>query len=128
MPHTIYIQHSISVVIGDQQLSCPARTDYYTLLRFLRARNYELDKAMKMWLDTLEWRKEYEVDTILDSFMFHEREQFLMAYPQGYHKRDKLVSSRGSAVSQQVQAGTAADTLQNQICQNSGMQRLQLAQ
>lgn len=67
--------------------------DYYTLLRFLRARNYELDKAMKMWLDTLEWRKEYDVDTILDSFMFHEREQFLMAYPQGYHKTDKLVSS-----------------------------------
>lgn len=69
-------------------------TDYYTLLRFLRARNYELDKAMKMWLDTLEWRKEYEVDTILDAFVFHEREQFLMAYPQGYHKTDKLVSSR----------------------------------
>lgn len=70
-----------------------APPDYYTLLRFLRARNYELDKAMKMWLDTLEWRKEYDVDTILDSFMFHEREQFLMAYPQGYHKTDKLVSS-----------------------------------
>lgn len=75
-------------------------TDYYTLLRFLRARNYELDKAMKMWMDTLEWRKEYEVDAILDAFVFHEREQFLMAYPQGYHKTDKLVStkySRGSA-------------------------------
>lgn len=67
--------------------------DYYTLLRFLRARNYELDKAMKMWLDTIEWRKEYEVDTILDSFVFHEREQFLMAYPQGYHKTDKLVGT-----------------------------------
>jgi hypothetical protein len=70
----------------------PHRADYYTLLRFLRARNYELDKAMKMWLDTLEWRKEYDVDTILDNFAFHEREQFLMAYPQGYHKTDKLVS------------------------------------
>lgn len=64
--------------------------DYYTLLRFLRARNYEFDKAMKMWLDTLQWRQEYDVDTILDSFVFHEREQFLMAYPQGYHKTDKL--------------------------------------
>jgi hypothetical protein len=71
---------------------CPACcTDYYTLLRFLRARNYMYDKAMKMWLDTLEWRKEYEVDSILENFVFHEREQFLMAYPQGYHKTDKLV-------------------------------------
>jgi hypothetical protein len=52
------------------------------------------DKALKMWLDTLEWRKEYEVDNILDNFVFHEREQFLMAYPQGYHKTDKLVCSR----------------------------------
>eukprot|EP00882_Tetradesmus_deserticola_P019017 GHRQ01020459.1.p2 GENE.GHRQ01020459.1~~GHRQ01020459.1.p2 ORF type:complete len:256 (+),score=117.00 GHRQ01020459.1:337-1104(+) len=43
-----------------------------------------------MWLDTLEWRKEYEVDNILENFVFHEREQFLMAYPQGYHKTDKL--------------------------------------
>eukprot|EP00878_Enallax_costatus_P021465 GHUV01022722.1.p1 GENE.GHUV01022722.1~~GHUV01022722.1.p1 ORF type:complete len:454 (+),score=138.54 GHUV01022722.1:1181-2542(+) len=64
--------------------------DYYTLLRFLRARNYEFDKAIKMWLDTLQWRQEYDVDNILDNFVFHEREQFLMAYPQGYHKTDKL--------------------------------------
>ncbi|WIA29355.1 hypothetical protein OEZ86_011860 [Tetradesmus obliquus] len=64
--------------------------DYYTLLRFLRARNYIYDKAVKMWLDTIEWRKEYDVDNILENFVFHEREQFLMAYPQGYHKTDKL--------------------------------------
>lgn len=71
----------------------PSAADYYTLLRFLRARNYEFDKAVRMWMDTLDWRGEYEVDGILDNFMFHEREQFLMAYPQGYHKTDKLVST-----------------------------------
>jgi hypothetical protein len=54
--------------------------DYYTLLRFLRARNYEQDKAFKMWCDTLAWRREFDVDTILENFTFHEREQFLMAY------------------------------------------------
>jgi len=37
------------------------------------------------------WRR--RVDTMLEEFVFHEREQFLMAYPQGYHKTDKLVSS-----------------------------------
>lgn len=45
-----------------------------------------------MWMDTLHWRHEFDVDNILDNFVFHEREQFLMAYPQGYHKTDKLVS------------------------------------
>jgi hypothetical protein len=73
-----------------------AAADYYLLLRFLRARNYELDKATKMWLDTLAWRKQYEVDGIMDNFMFHEKDQFLTAYPQGYHKTDKMVSARPS--------------------------------
>jgi len=58
----------------------PPPPDYYALLRFLRARNYEHDKAFKMWCDSLSWRREFEVDEILDSFVFHEREQFLMAY------------------------------------------------
>jgi hypothetical protein len=58
----------------------PPPPDYYSLLRFLRARNYEHDKAFKMWTDSLAWRREFDVDTILDGFTFHEREQFLMAY------------------------------------------------
>ncbi|KAI8473261.1 MAG: CRAL-TRIO domain-containing protein, partial [Monoraphidium minutum] len=64
--------------------------DYYALLRFLRARNYEHDRAFKMWSDSMAWRREFDVDAILDNFSFHEREQFLMAYPQGYHKTDKM--------------------------------------
>lgn len=87
-------------------------TDYYTLLRFLRARNYEQDKALKMWMDTLEWRREFEVDTILDNFVFHEREQFLMAYPQGYHKTDKLVSAAGQWTARRAvgQAGSRSSS------------------
>jgi hypothetical protein len=58
----------------------PTPLDYYTLLRFLRARNYDHDRAFKMWSDSLAWRKQFDVDTILDTFVFPEREQFLMAY------------------------------------------------
>ena len=36
------------------------------------------------------------MDNILESFVFHEKEQFLMCYPQGYHKTDKLVSRMGT--------------------------------
>lgn len=76
--------------------------DYYTLLRFLRARNYDLDKAGLMWRDSLEWRASLGADSMLEpanrgGFVFHEREQFLMAYPQGYHKTDKMVRRLKSA-------------------------------
>jgi hypothetical protein len=33
-----------------------------------------------MWSDTIAWRREFDVDTILEDFVFREREQFLMAY------------------------------------------------
>jgi hypothetical protein len=96
-------QPSPSCLSNTAWLLCvPLRcADYYTLLRFLRARNYIYDKAVKMWLDTIEWRKEYDVDNILENFVFHEREQFLMAYPQGYHKTDKLVCAQGGSCHRQ---------------------------
>jgi len=63
--------------------------DFHTLLRFLRAREYEVDKALSMFLDHLQWRQENRVDHILREFEFKEREEFLSIYPQGYHKTDK---------------------------------------
>eukprot|EP00210_Caulerpa_lentillifera_P001939 g1862.t1 len=63
--------------------------DIYTLLRFLRAREYEVDKALSMFLDHIQWRQENRVDHILNEFEFKEREEFLSIYPQGYHKTDK---------------------------------------
>ena len=65
--------------------------DFHTLLRFLRAREYEVDKALSMFLDHLQWRQENRVDHILEEFEFKEREEFLSIYPQGYHKTDKKV-------------------------------------
>ena len=65
--------------------------DFHTLLRFLRAREYEVDKALSMFLDHLQWRQENRVDHILHEFDFKEREEFLSIYPQGYHKTDKKV-------------------------------------
>mmetsp|Transcript_38738 Transcript_38738/g.86147 ORF Transcript_38738/g.86147 Transcript_38738/m.86147 type:complete len:516 (+) Transcript_38738:123-1670(+) len=64
--------------------------DYYILRRFLRARSYDLEKATTMWLNYLNWKKEFQVDTILQDFYFGERDRFLDFYPQGYHKLDKM--------------------------------------
>ncbi|GAX76074.1 hypothetical protein CEUSTIGMA_g3517.t1 [Chlamydomonas eustigma] len=63
--------------------------DYFTLRRFLRARTYDLERATAMWLNHLEWEKDFSVNTILQDFYFPERDAFIKSYPQGYHKVDR---------------------------------------
>ncbi|KAG1678584.1 hypothetical protein FOA52_012591 [Chlamydomonas sp. UWO 241] len=64
--------------------------DYFYLRRFMRARSYDLEKATAMWLNHVAWLAEFSVETILTDFYFTERDEFLEAYPQGYHKLDKV--------------------------------------
>ena len=61
--------------------------DYY-LLKFCRARNFNLEKILKMFKKYLTWRIENDVDNI-DNFYFKEFDEVLRAYPHGFHKVDK---------------------------------------
>lgn len=87
------------------------RHDEATLLRFLRARKFDVPKAKEMFIASEKWRKEFEVDnlvkcakhysendhsslmgTFIRNFRFKEREAVNQLYPQYYHKTDKVCS------------------------------------
>lgn len=66
----------------------PPYDDPY-LLRFLRARKFDLPKTLLMWNNFIKWRKENNVDEILAK-EFPEIPEAKKYYPHGYFRTDKL--------------------------------------
>ncbi|KAI9202559.1 CRAL-TRIO domain-containing protein [Polychytrium aggregatum] len=67
----------------------PEKHDDYILLRFLRARKFDLPASKKMWIDFQEWRKKWNVDNTVTDFDFPEWAIVQQYYPRFYHGVDK---------------------------------------
>ncbi|KAL4810390.1 putative phosphatidylinositol transporter [Aspergillus unguis] len=65
------------------------RLDTLTLLRFLRARKFDVALAKAMFIDTEKWRKDFGTDDLARDFVYHEKAEIFKYYPQYYHKTDK---------------------------------------
>uniref|UniRef100_A0A8D0VI57 SEC14 like lipid binding 1 n=1 Tax=Sus scrofa TaxID=9823 RepID=A0A8D0VI57_PIG len=57
------------------------------ILRFLRARDFNIDKAREVLCQSLTWRKQHQVDYILDSW--HAPQVLQDYYAGGWHHHDK---------------------------------------
>ncbi|KAK7056611.1 hypothetical protein VNI00_002328 [Paramarasmius palmivorus] len=70
---------------GEQKAS----HDDATLLRFLRARRWDVPKAQKQFADTQEWRKKHDVDNLYATFNPEEFEDAKRFYPRWTGRRDR---------------------------------------
>jgi len=62
--------------------------DYY-LLKFCRARDFNIEGTLEMFKNFIKWRNDNGVDYICENFEFPEFNKVLKLFPHGFHKVDK---------------------------------------
>jgi hypothetical protein len=68
----------------------PSHHDDHLLLRFLRARKFQIPLSKKMFIDYITWRKDFGTDELIDTLEFPEFLVVQRFYPRFYHRTDKL--------------------------------------
>jgi len=64
------------------------------ILRFLRARDFNIEKAREMLSQSLNWRKKYQVDKILSEY--ETLEVIKDHFSGGWHYHDKGIKRIGN--------------------------------
>ena len=75
-------------LIDEKIIESLTNYDDLFLLRFCRARKFDIKKVHEMFTNYIKWRKDENVDEI-ENFQFTEQLQIKEVYPHGYHKVDK---------------------------------------
>lgn len=65
------------------------RGDDDTILRFLHAKRHDQKKAFDMYTTFLQWRKDNDLDDIVETWEYPELKEVLEIWPQFWHKTDK---------------------------------------
>ncbi|OUM69213.1 hypothetical protein PIROE2DRAFT_38405 [Piromyces sp. E2] len=76
--------------VKKEGLYCEERHDIHYFLRFLRARNFDLDKTYQMFHNCEQWRKDHKIDELYNTFTFPELSKVEKIYPKFYHNVDRL--------------------------------------
>jgi len=76
--------------VKKEGLFCEERHDIHYFLRFLRARNFDLEKTYHMFYNCEKWRKDNKIDDIYKNFTFPELSKVEKIYPKFYHNVDRL--------------------------------------
>ncbi|XP_073823470.1 real-time isoform X2 [Musca autumnalis] len=71
----------------DSQEEVEKMPDYQTILRFLRARDWHVNQALTMLKDSLKWRKEQDIDSLLSDYQMPS--VVSDHFPGGWHHHDK---------------------------------------
>lgn len=78
-----------SLLLQKKVLSNFDEYDTLFLLKFLRARKFDLNLTLKMFQDYLVWRNSINLEEIRERD-FPQAEKLMKVYPRFYHKTDKL--------------------------------------
>ncbi|KAF3914559.1 hypothetical protein ABW21_db0201120 [Orbilia brochopaga] len=87
--------HNLHVVLAEKGLYTPASEkgpashDETTLLRFLRARKFDVPSAVQQFSDTEAWRHETKIEQLYDTIDVQEYEHARSVYPQWTGRRDR---------------------------------------
>ncbi|KAG4092268.1 CRAL/TRIO domain-containing protein [Neocallimastix lanati (nom. inval.)] len=74
--------------VKKEGLFCEERHDIHYFLRFLRARNFDLEKTYLMFSNCEKWRKVNKIDELYETFTFPELGEVEKIYPKYYHNVD----------------------------------------
>lgn len=104
-----------------EETAAPSHSDA-TLLRFLRARKFDVQGAYKQFSETEDWRKENKIDALYENIRIESYERTRQMYPQWTGRRDRrgipvylfevrhLTNRNVSQFSQEVSEQGAAET------------------